>query len=144
MSKAVKQLQQDVKQLKDDFKRELMDENFNHWDNRIITHEPKIPKLAARISDIESSIKEINDKLWKFENPFKFNVGDLVKINLREELRDIVNVYTLDIIDDKNIYKVISREFLGNNNKNYEIFDCKNNIKRSVREKDLILFTSEK
>ena len=144
MSKAVKQLQQDVKQLKDDFNKELMDREDVGMFNVIFHYTPKIPKLIIRISDIESSIKEINDKLWKFENPFKFNVGDLVKINLREELKNVVNVYTLDIRNDKNIYKIISREFTRNNNKNYEIFDCKNNVKRSIHEEDLIHSTSDK
>ncbi len=143
MSKKVKELQKEVEGLKGIVKEELYDKKINKWDDHVTSYESKISKILQRLSEIDSSIGKIEGKLWKLENPFKFIVGDLVEINLRPEFSDVCSYYTIDKINDKNIYKIISREFL-NDNKNYEIFDCKNNIKKMIGEQDITLYKDEK
>jgi hypothetical protein len=143
MSKKVKELQKEVEELKSSIKIELYDEKFSTWIYTETSYESKISKILQRLSGIDSSIQKIEEKLWKLENPFKFNVGDLVKINLRSEFSDVYSYYTINKINDKNIYKIISQEFV-NRNKNYEIFDCKNSIKKMIGEQYITLYKDEK
>jgi hypothetical protein len=134
MTKNVKELKKDLEQLRKDFIEETQYLIDNPLPSTQGNYKSKIEKLKGQISKLEIQIDIQDFRLWKLENPFKFEVGELVKIP---------SSY------DNNIYKVINREFYKIintelHNKLYELFDCKNNVKKTAREGQLELYIKEK
>lgn len=116
----------------------------------------KLDELTIEISNNKTLIFELEQKIWKLENPFKYKLGDTVIYITSMESPIIfsngVRNHQLFKKEKEKIYKIISCEYrLKNfkdiypriNYKAYEIFCCETNEKFTVQEDQIKLKKDE-
>ena len=107
---------------------------------------------SERTKKLNKEISELRKKVWQLENPFKFNLGDEVKVNQNNGLQIVYFEADDNRKKNETTYKIVEREYqlassnyypLYSSHKVYTLFNCETFDKRHEYENNIELYTKK-